>query len=126
LHTKTAGALLPAGASAFAPWHSEVSVTAQRVVQQSGYFKGTLSIASREKQSTCFAEIACRRFTGAAILLDLIIDLLTINEGGETGAFNGGDMDEDVLTTAIGLNEAKTLGAVEPFHGSSRHMRLPL
>ena len=43
---------------------------------------------------------ACGRFTGAAILLDLIIDLLTINEGGETGAFNGGDMDEDVLTTA--------------------------
>ena len=31
------------------------------------------------QKSACFAEIASRRFTGTAVLLDLIVDLLAIN-----------------------------------------------
>ncbi|WP_292675866.1 hypothetical protein [Mesorhizobium sp.] len=34
-------------------------------------------------------------------------------------------MDENILTAIGGLDKSKSLGAVEPLHGSSRHMRIP-
>jgi hypothetical protein len=79
---------------------------------------------AREK-SACFAETASRRLAGTAVLLDLVVNLLAFNEVRETSAFDGRDVDKNVLTAIVGLNKPKPFGAVEPLHGSSRHMRIP-
>jgi hypothetical protein len=34
-------------------------------------------------------------------------------------------MDENVRAAVVGLNEAETLGAVEPLNCASSHMRIP-
>jgi hypothetical protein len=80
---------------------------------------------ARAKKSVRFAETAGRGLAGAAVLLNLILHLLAVSEGRKTRAFNGGDVDENILTAIVGLNESKALGAVEPLHGTSRHMRIP-
>src|SRR5690606_11585617 len=71
------------------------------------------------------AEISSRGFASTAILLDLIADLLAIGEGRETRAFDSRNVNENVLTAVIGLNETKTLSAIEPLYRSSRHPRIP-
>src|SRR5690606_15911183 len=38
---------------------------------------------------------------------------------------NRGDVDENVLTAAIGLDEAETLGGVEPLDRAGRHIASP-
>src|SRR5580698_2003820 len=43
----------------------------------------------------------------------------------EIGAFHGRDVNEHIVAAAVRLNEAKTLLAVEPLHGSNSH-RCPL
>src|SRR6476620_715820 len=73
----------------------------------------------------CFAEIASRGLAAFAVLLNLIIDLLAVIQGGKPGAFDSRDVDENVRTATVGLNESKTFAAVEPFHCSSRHTRIP-
>jgi len=39
-----------------------------------------------------------------------------------SGAFDRADVDEDVLAAAIRLDEAEAFLAIEPLHGSLRHM----
>src|SRR5215207_9012375 len=52
----------------------------------------------------------------AAVLLEVEIDGLALVQARETRLLDRGDVDEDVLTAAIGLDEAETLGGVEPLH----------
>ena len=49
-------------------------------------------------------------------------DLLTFVERAQTCPFDGRNVDENVRSTIIGLNEAKTLGRVEPLNCSGRHL----
>ncbi len=79
----------------------------------------------REKKSVRFAETAGRGLAGAAVLLNLIADFLAVSEGRQARAFNGGDVDENVLTAIVGLNESKARGAIESLAGSGRHMHIP-
>lgn len=79
----------------------------------------------REKKSACFAEISSRGLAGAGVLLDFVVDFLALNKGRETSAFDSGNVDENVLTATVGLDESKTFNAVEPLHNPSRHMRIP-
>jgi hypothetical protein len=44
----------------------------------------------------------------------------TLNDG--AAALHRRDVNEDVLATALRLDEAVTLGGVEPFHGTCRHL----
>src|SRR6056297_272400 len=62
-----------------------------------------------------------RRLPSVAARLEVVGDLLVVGEAGQARALDGGDVDEDVLTALIGLDEAKALGGVEPFHGASSH-----
>ena len=59
----------------------------------------------------------------AAVLLDLIGDLLAFVQAVQASPLDGADMDEHVLAAAVRLNEAKTLGGVEPLDRTCRHIR---
>src|SRR5690242_124905 len=60
-------------------------------------------------------------FSAGTVALQLEGDPLPFGQGSEVGAFDGRDVDENVLAAAFGLNEAEALGGVEPFDGSSGH-----
>ena len=62
-----------------------------------------------------------RRFATVAARFDVEFDLLVFIEAAQTGTLDGGDVDEHVARAAIGLDEAETLGGVEPFHGAFGH-----
>src|SRR5665811_1745256 len=87
-----------------------------------------------------------RRFTPGAVLLlrtdsldlevsgvflasirgDLILDLLTLIESAEAGAFNGRDVNENVLPTpARRLNKPIAFHRIEPLHSTACHRRSP-
>src|SRR5689334_23043354 len=57
----------------------------------------------------------------AAVGHDLVRDDLALIERAQTGALHGGDVDEDVLAAALGLDESIALGRVEPLHGTFSH-----
>jgi hypothetical protein len=65
-------------------------------------------------------EVDGRRFALTAGL-KVEADLLTIIESGEPSLLNGGDMDEDIGATAIGLNKAEAFLGVEPLYGTGGH-----
>jgi hypothetical protein len=77
------------------------------------------------EKSASFAEAASRGLASAAVLLDLIVDLLAVNEGLKARSFDSGNVHENILPAIVGLDKSKSLGAVEPLHGSSRHMLIP-
>ncbi len=62
-----------------------------------------------DPKASGLGELAGRRFAGAAILLDLETDLLSLNEARHSGALRGRDMDEYVGASGIRLNEAVSL-----------------
>ena len=80
---------------------------------------------AREQNSGCLAEALGCRLAGAAVLLNLEIELLAFHQAGQTGALDGGDVDEDVLAAIVRLNEAEALGAVEPLNGTCWRGRTP-
>jgi hypothetical protein len=59
-------------------------------------------------------------------LADLELDSLILLEGAEAAALDLGVMNEDVIRTAIGGDEAEALFAVEPFHSSLCHIKVLL
>jgi hypothetical protein len=67
------------------------------------------------------AQIFCGRLAGAAVCNDFERKLLPLVEGAHAGAFNGADMNEDILASLVGLNETKSLLAVKPLHSSRIH-----
>jgi hypothetical protein len=52
----------------------------------------------------------------AALGLDFVADLLALVETVQTCSLDGADVDEDILPAAIRLNEAESLGGVEPLN----------
>jgi hypothetical protein len=61
----------------------------------------------------------------AAILLNLVGDLLAFIETVQARALDSADMDENVLPAAVGLNEAETFGGVEPLDRACSHYLYP-
>jgi hypothetical protein len=57
----------------------------------------------------------------AAVLNDLEADFLAFDEGAQSGAFNGRDMDEYVRAAVLRGDEAVAFGSVEKLDGSSVH-----
>ena len=51
--------------------------------------------------------------------------LLVFGQALEATALNGGEVGEEVFTTAVRRNEAKTLGIVELFNGTGCHLIHP-
>ena len=53
---------------------------------------------------------------------DIEIDALTFGQGLETVGLNRRKMSEEIFTTIIRRNEAKTLGIVKPLHATCCHI----
>jgi hypothetical protein len=56
------------------------------------------------------------RCVSAALGLDFVADLLALVEAVQTCSLDGADVDEDILPAAVRLNEAESLGGVEPLY----------
>jgi hypothetical protein len=56
---------------------------------------------------------------------DFVADLCAFSEWAKSGPFDRGDMDKHVLAAAVRLDEAITLGRVEPLHSTCRHVVSP-
>jgi len=69
----------------------------------------------------CRLEVVRGGLAGTAVLHNLEVDLLAFDESAHAGPLNGGDVDENVRSTGIRLNEAKTLGGVEELYSASSH-----
>jgi hypothetical protein len=66
----------------------------------------------------CSLQIIGRGLAGARILNEVETDLLPFRERPQARPFDGGDMDENVLSIAVRLNEAEALGGIEELYGS--------
>jgi hypothetical protein len=62
------------------------------------------------------AELIGGHLARALVLDELEGDLLTFPEIAHASALDCGDVDEHVLAAIIRLNEAETLGGIEPFN----------
>jgi hypothetical protein len=65
-----------------------------------------------------FLELIGGGFAGAAVLGDLVAHLLAFAQIAETGALDSADVNENVRTAIIGLDESEALLTIEPFHSS--------
>jgi hypothetical protein len=66
--------------------------------------------------------VGCR-FAGTAVCHDLEGHLLTFAEISNPSPLNGADMDKHIAATGVRLNEAETLGRVEPLHCTHSHVK---
>jgi len=78
----------------------------------------------RDHVASDFFELIGRGLAGAAVLLDLVAHLLALLQIAQAGALDGADVNENVRSAIIGLDEAKALLTVEPFHSSVSHVTL--
>src|SRR6185369_4477021 len=58
--------------------------------------------------------------------LDLELDLLVLLEGLEARTLDLGEVGEEILAAAVGLDEAEALRVGKPFDGSRAHLLFPL
>jgi hypothetical protein len=68
------------------------------------------------------AKIFSAGLAAHAVGLGLERHLLTLIEGAKAGAFDGADMNEDVLAAIVRLDEAEALCRVEPLNCSGCHL----
>ena len=68
------------------------------------------------------AQIGRRGLPSLAIGNNLESDFLSLVEAVQAGAFDRADVDKDILAAIIRLDKAEALLAVEPLHGSLRHV----
>ena len=61
----------------------------------------------------------------AAIGDDFVLNVLAFVERAQSGALDGGDVNEHILATALRLDKAITLGRVEPLHSACSHYQSP-
>src|SRR5260370_841449 len=71
------------------------------------------------------AQIFCRGLARPSISNNVEGDLLSFVKTMHPGAFDRADVHEDILAAIIRLDKAEAFLAVEPLHGSLRHMTLP-
>src|SRR5262249_761010 len=79
----------------------------------------------RRTSDSRLGDLQVFRLRLAAIFHEVILHDLIFIEGGEPGTLDSGDVDEDVLLADLRLDEAITLGRVEPFDGTPGHRLSP-
>jgi hypothetical protein len=72
-----------------------------------------------------FFELIGRGLAGAAVLGEFVAHLLAFAQIAQTGALDCADMNENIRAAFIGLDEAKALLTIEPFHRSGSHFVSP-
>ena len=63
-----------------------------------------------------------RQLARTSILFELVVDLVALIEAVEAGLIEGRDVNEDIRSAIVRLNEAKTLSRVEPLDCTARHI----
>jgi hypothetical protein len=71
-------------------------------------------------------QIVRRGFAGALVGDDLLGDLLPFIQVTNSSPFDRADMDENIGTPRVGLNEPEAFRRIEPFHCTRRHCDAPL
>ena len=66
-------------------------------------------------------EIAGRHLAGLHVPLHVVADLLAFDDFAHSSAFDGRDMDENVLSAIVRLNKAEAFCGVEPFYCAGAH-----
>ena len=61
-------------------------------------------------------QIRSRALAGLTIGDEIVRDFLSLIKSIHSSAFDGADMDENILAAVTRLNEAKSLLAIEPLH----------
>ena len=106
---------------------------ASRATKKPGATAGLSSVESKNRRqakpsATSRANLShleiFRRFL-AAICDDFVLNVLTFVERAQSGALDGGDVNEHILATALRLDKAITLGRVEPLHSACSHYQSP-
>ena len=103
-----------AGKEGFAP--GEISPTAR--CGQGSSCGLPLLLAVRKSDGL---QILGRALAGAFVLHDLEAELLAFDDGAEAGALHSRNMDENVRSAVVGLDEAEAFGRVEELDSSSNH-----
>jgi hypothetical protein len=62
----------------------------------------------------------------AAVGHDVVFDLCPFGNRTQSSALNSRDVQEDILSAAVRLNEAVSLGRVEPFNSACGHLKSPV
>jgi hypothetical protein len=75
--------------------------------------------------SLCECEVHCR-FAAVTACFYVKRHFLVVFQTCEAGTLNCGDVNEDILRSAIGSNKAEAFSSVKPFHGASSHRVHPL
>jgi hypothetical protein len=60
-----------------------------------------------------------------ATLFKIKADLLTVIQRAQAGLFDGGDVDKDILTAVLRLDEAEALLGIKPFDSADGHEFAP-
>jgi hypothetical protein len=100
--------------------HRQIPFRCAEIISYAGRFDSTSSFLAYT--SSLHLEILRRRL--AAVAYDFVFNLLPLIERREARPLHCRDMDKHVLTTALRLDEPVTLGRIEPFHRSGRHLGL--
>src|SRR4051812_44342993 len=78
----------------------------------------------RTDQALVDAKVLSAGLAALRVLLRFERDLLTFVERAQACAFDSRDVNENVRSAIVGLNEAKTLGRVEPLNCSGSHVTI--
>jgi hypothetical protein len=76
--------------------------------------------SDRPKLADRSLDLEVHRRCFAAVLFDLILDVLPFIERAQSSALDRGDVDEHIPAALLRLNESITLGRIEPLHGAAR------
>jgi len=81
----------------------------------------TSVVIVEETVRSCGLELLGRHLAGPVVAGDFEAELLAFLQIAHSSALDGGDVNEHILAAVVRLNEAKTLGGIEPFHCAGGH-----
>jgi hypothetical protein len=81
----------------------------------------TSVVADDDRVKSCSLELLGGHLAGPAVAGDLEAELLAFLQIAHTCALDCGDVYEHILAAVVRLNEAETLGGIEPFNDAGGH-----
>lgn len=66
----------------------------------------------------------CGHFARTLVFLEFIRNALPLSQAAQAGALNRRDVNEHVVPTCLGLNEAITFLLVEPLNDAGSHLEI--
>jgi hypothetical protein len=81
----------------------------------------TSVVAAEDRVKSCSLELLSGHLAGPAVASDLEAELLAFLQIAHASALDRGDVDKHILAAVVRLNEAETLGGIEPFYDAGGH-----